>query len=110
MAFVSIGLLELVHSFNIRSEKSIFKISIFKNIYLIVALIIGSFLQTIVVIVPTFAKIFNVVPLNKTQWIIVAIISILPIVIMEGQKKINETRICNKIVTKQKQKCNENVI
>ena len=38
MAFVSLGLLELVHSFNIKSEESLFKTEIFENKYLI-----GSF-------------------------------------------------------------------
>ena len=49
-------------------------------------------MQTIVVVVPLFAKVFNVVPLNKIQWIIIIMISILPILIMEWQKKINETK------------------
>ena len=34
MAFVSLGMLELVHSFNIRSEESIFKVGPFQNKYL----------------------------------------------------------------------------
>ena len=92
MAFVSLGFLELVHSFNIRSEESIFKIGVFKNLYLIGALIVGILLQTVVVVVPIFAKIFNVVPLNNAQWIYTIIISILPILIMEAQKKINEIK------------------
>ena len=33
MAFVSLGLLELVHSFNIRTEESIFKVGLFQNKY-----------------------------------------------------------------------------
>ena len=90
MAFLSLGFLELIHSLNLRSEKSIFKIGIFKNIYLIGALLICAFLQSIVVLVPFIARIFDVVQLNKIQWIYVLIISILPIVIIEAQKKINE--------------------
>ncbi len=97
MAFVSLGFLELVHSFNIRSEKSIFKIGVFKNLYLIGALLVGVLLQTIVILIPSFAKIFNVVPLNKIQWLYTMIISILPIFIMEAQKKLNEIKYENKI-------------
>ena len=33
MAFVSLGLLELVHSFNIKSEESLFKVGILENKY-----------------------------------------------------------------------------
>lgn len=35
MAFVSLGMIEMVHSFNIRSEESIFKAGLFHNKYLV---------------------------------------------------------------------------
>ncbi len=92
MAFLSLGLLELVHSFNIRSEESIFKAGIFGNKYLIGALILGAILQIGVVCVPILADIFNLVPLNMTQWLYVFLISISPILIMEVQKKFNEIK------------------
>ena len=95
MAFVALGVLELVHSFNIKSEKSIFKVGILENKFLIGSFILGVLVQTIVVIIPTFANIFDLVPLNNTQWLIVGIISILPIPIMELQKKVNEMKIQN---------------
>ena len=103
MAFVSLGMLELVHSFNIKSEKSIFKTGIFENKFLIGSFILGVFIQTIVVIVPTFANIFSLVPLNKIQWLITLFISFMPIPIVELQKKINETKF-DKIIYKEKQK------
>lgn len=90
MAFISLGMLELVHSFNIRSEKSIFRVGIFKNIYLIGAFILGMILQLSVVAIPQIAKIFDVVPLNNIQWIYTILISVSPLFIMELQKKINE--------------------
>ena len=67
MAFIAIGLLELVHSFNIKSEQSIFKIGILENKFLIGSFILGILVQTIVVIIPTLAQIFKLVPLNQTQ-------------------------------------------
>lgn len=90
MAFLSLGLLELVHCFNIKSEESIFKVGLFKNKYLIGAFLLGTLLQVGVVLIPYISSIFKVVPLNYNQWIIVIIISILPIFIIEGQKKIND--------------------
>lgn len=90
MAFLSMGLLELVHSFNVKSEKSIFEKSIFENKYLVLSFIVGVLIQIIVVIVPYFANIFELTTLNLTQWIITAVISISPIVIIEMQKKLNE--------------------
>lgn len=92
MAFISLSMLELVHSFNVRSEESLFKAGLFKNKYLIGAFLIGTILQVGVVIIPKIADIFDVVPLNNKQWIYTAIISILPLAIVEIQKKINTIR------------------
>ncbi len=103
MAFISIGILELVHSFNIKSEESIFKVGITENKYLIGSFLLGIFVQITVVIVPMLASIFKLVPLNLEQWIITGIISVLPIPIMELQKKVNEFKfgkvVYNKTVT-----------
>lgn len=90
MAFVALGLLELIHSFNIKSEESIFKSGVFENKYLIFSFLGGGFLQIIVVIIPFFANIFNLVPLTKVQWIFTILISFLPLVIVEIQKNYNE--------------------
>ena len=103
MAFIAIGLLELVHSFNIKSEQSIFKIGILENKVLVGSFILGVFVQTIVVLVPSLANIFKLVTLNNTQWIITLIISILPIPIMELQKKINELKF-GEVIYSEKQK------
>lgn len=97
MAFVAIGMLELVHSFNIKSDESIFKVGIFENKYLIGAFVLGTILTVTVVMVPMFASIFKLVPLNATQWIYTLGISILPIIIMEAQKKLNEIKFGKRI-------------
>ena len=99
MAFVSLGMLELVHCFNIKTEGSIFKINIFDNKYLIGAFILGTLLQVGVVCIPNIAQIFKLVPLNAIQWIYTVVISISPIIIVELQKKINELRFGKIIYT-----------
>ena len=105
MAFVSMGMLELVHAFNIKSEDSIFKINMFENMYLIGAFILGTILQVGVVCIPSVANVFKLVPLNLTQWLYVAIISLMPIVIIELQKKLNEIKF-GKIVYGYKKRYN----
>ena len=90
MAFIAMGLLELVHSFNIKSEQSIFKTGILENKFLIGSFVLGFLVQTIVVLVPNLAQIFKLVPLNQIQWMITLGISILPIPIIELQKKTNQ--------------------
>lgn len=89
MAFVSLGLLELVHSFNVKTESSIFESGLLENKYLIGSFMLGTLLQIVVVIIPYFAKIFDLVPLNKIQWIYTIGISLLPIIIIELQKMLN---------------------
>lgn len=89
MAFLSIGFLELIHSFNVKNERSIFEAGLFENKYLVESLVLGIFVQAIVVVVPAFASVFEVVPLNLTQWIITVAISLLPVPIIELQKKLD---------------------
>ena len=93
MAFVSLGLLELIHSFNIKSDESIFKIGLFENKYLMGAFILGAILQVVVVVIPSVAEVFKLVPLTQIQWLYTFGISILPLVIMEIQKAFNKFEI-----------------
>ena len=89
MAFLTLGILELVHSFNIKSEESIFKIGIFENKYLIGALVLGVILQVIVVVVSPLAQVFSLVPLTGIQWLYTVLIAIAPIPIVVIQKAVN---------------------
>ncbi len=100
MAFLSLGLLELVHSFNIKSDESVFKVGFLENKYLFGAFLLGTLLQIGVVVIPPIADLFKLVPLNSIQWIITIGISILPLFIMEIQKKANEIKFGKVIYTK----------
>ena len=92
MAFISLGMLELIHSFNVKSEESIFKVGLFENKYLLGAFVLGTVLQLGILFVPTLAEIFKLTQLNATQWLITIAISIAPIIIVEIQKKFNELK------------------
>ena len=92
MAFVTLGMLELVHSFNVKSDNSIIKNRFFDNKYILISFLVGSILQIGVVIVPGIAGMFSCVSLNKEAWIYIIVISIMPIVIIELQKKLNEIK------------------
>ena len=89
MAFLSLGILELVHSFNIKSEESIFKTGLLENKYLVGAFLLGTILQVIVVLIRPLATIFEVVPLNGIQWLYTILISFAPLAIIELQKAVN---------------------
>ena len=65
---------------------------IFENKYLVGAFVLGTLMQTIVVIIPNFAEVFKLVPLNQMQWLYTLGISVFPIIISELQKKLNEIK------------------
>ena len=92
MTFLSLGILELIHSFNIKSGKSIFKSNILDNIYLIISFVLGTFMQVVITLIPSVARIFGVVTLDNKQLIIVVLVSIMPIIIVEIQKKFEELK------------------
>ncbi len=93
MAFISLGMLELIHSFNIKSEETIFTKKLFNNKYLIGAFILGTILQVGIVFVPVLADLFKLEKLNLVQWGITIIISVMPIIIMEIQKKFDKLKL-----------------
>ena len=63
-----------------------------QNKYLFLAFLGGAFLQTVVVVVPQLAGIFKLTNLSISQWIQTIGISLLPIVLMEIQKVVNQIR------------------
>ncbi len=89
MAFAVLSLSQLFHSFNMRSSHSLAEIGLFTNRKLVYSFLICSALQIIVITIPPLAAIFQVVPLTVRQWAIVLLLSIMPIVVVELQKKVN---------------------
>ena len=84
MAFVTLAVSQLFHSFNLRHEKkSIFAIGLTSNMYLVYSLIGGILIQLIVIYVPLLAAAFKVSPLSLLDWAIVVGISLSVIVLNE---------------------------
>lgn len=83
MAFATLGLIQLLHAFNVKSiHESIFKVGVFKNKTFNWALLISALLLTATIVVPGFNSLFRVTPLDLYQWVIVVAtaVSIIPIV------------------------------
>ena len=59
MAFISLSMLELVHSFNVRSEESLFKAGLFKNKYLIGAFFVFGISAILTVIMQFTNELFS---------------------------------------------------
>ncbi len=90
MAFLTLGLSELVHSLNVRSEDSIFSKKFFSNKFLLLSFLVGAFLQITVTTFEPLANIFETVTLNQTQWMYTLLLSLSPIFFIEIKKRLKE--------------------
>jgi len=86
MAFCVLSLSQLVHSFNMRSDHSVFSIGVFSNKKLVLACLFCAFLQISVVMFAPLAAIFKTAQLSLNQWLIVAGLSLVPLLVCEVQK------------------------
>ena len=89
MAFAVLSLSQVVHAFNLQSEKSIFEVGFLSNISLVLAFIACTILQVSVISIPFLSTIFKTVNLNFCQWLIVWLLSISPLVLVEIEKLSN---------------------
>ena len=86
MAFCVLSLSQLVHSFNMRSEHSVLKLGLLSNWKLVVACGFCAFLMVSVVLFPPLSSLFQTTALTAFQWLIVAALSLCPLVVVEGEK------------------------
>ena len=86
MAFCVLSLSQLVHSFNMRSEHSVFRLGIFSNRKLVAACGLCAFLMVSVVLFPPLATLFKTTALTGFQWLLVAALSLCPLLVVEGEK------------------------
>ena len=93
MAFVTLSLAQLMHTFNVRSvDKSIFQVGLFTNKYLIGANLLSIFLIAVIILVPPLREIFKLT-LLKTDYLLEVIgLSLVPIILVEIRKLITRTR------------------
>lgn len=86
MAFAVLSLSQLIHSFNMRSEHSLFSIHPFENRWLVGAFVVGTLLQVGVIMVQPLATVFKVAPLGLREWFVVAALAFMPLPIVELEK------------------------
>jgi len=87
VAFSVLALLQMAHVLNCRSmDKSIFKIGLFSNLYLVLAILSTLALQVAVVYVPFFQYAFNTVALSGADWLYISGIALTPIFFVELRK------------------------
>ncbi|HEX3039438.1 MAG TPA: calcium-translocating P-type ATPase, PMCA-type [Caproiciproducens sp.] len=86
MAFAVLSLSQIVHTFNMRSPHSIFKAGIASNPKLVLAAIICTALQSVVIVFQPLAAVFKTSVLNPIQWLTVIAISLVPLLVVELEK------------------------
>lgn len=86
MGFAVLSLSQLVHSFNMRSEHSVLKLGIFSNKKLAAACAVCAALMVSVILFPPLSNLFKTAALTGFQWLIVLLLSLFPLVAVEGEK------------------------
>lgn len=86
MAFCVLSLSQLVHSLNMRSEHSVLKLGLLSNRKLVAACGFCAFLMVSVVLFPPLSALFQTTALTALQWLVVAALSLCPLLVVEGEK------------------------
>lgn len=88
MAFLTLSMVEICHSLNMRSRRgSIFKLNS-HNVFLYGAMLVSLLLTTVVIEVPFIAKAFQFTPIDFSEYLIAIGLAVLIIPIMEIVKAI----------------------
>lgn len=89
MAFATLGLIQLVHAFNVKSVyQSIFTVGAFRNRTFNWAIPVAFLLLMVTIVVPGFNQLFHVSHLSVGQWTAVIISSLMMLVLTEIVKAI----------------------
>ena len=85
LAFMVLALSQIVQSFNMRSEHSLFKIGVFSNIKLNIAALVAVFLMAAVMFTP-LSTAFGLIMLSAELYLIGLGLILVPLVVMEISK------------------------
>ncbi|WP_071130888.1 cation-translocating P-type ATPase [Enterococcus timonensis] len=86
MAFLVLSYSSILQVFNVRSEKSIFKVNLLSNKKLVQMALLSIAITTVIAFVPVFQNMFELTSLSLNHWLVVLGLSIIPTIIYEGIK------------------------
>ncbi|MDD6174954.1 MAG: calcium-translocating P-type ATPase, PMCA-type [Firmicutes bacterium] len=92
MTFAVLSISQLVHAFSMRSEESLFTIGVFSNRKMVAAFFVCMLMQVTVITIPPLAAIFKTVPLSAFQWLLVSLLSSVPLAAVELEKALMHRR------------------
>jgi Ca2+-transporting ATPase len=86
MSFATLAFAQLFQALNARSSESLFKVGLFSNKYMVMAIAGSLSLQLLVMLVPFLQGVFEVTPLDLAHWEIVSGLALVPVIVGEIQK------------------------
>ncbi|MDD2497829.1 MAG: HAD-IC family P-type ATPase, partial [Desulfitobacteriaceae bacterium] len=94
MAFLTMALSQLIHSFNARSfDVSLFRLGIGTNRTLVYAFLLSIVLLSVIVFVPFLRGIFETALLQTGDWGVVLGLSLIPLIVVEISKTFKRNRL-----------------
>ncbi|NLA58400.1 MAG: calcium-translocating P-type ATPase, SERCA-type [Firmicutes bacterium] len=91
MSFATLAFAQLFQALNARSSESLFKVGLFSNKYMVMAIAGSISLQLLVMLVPFLQGVFEVNPLDLAHWEIVIGLALVPVIVGEIQKLVVKT-------------------
>lgn len=88
MAFATLTLARLFHSFNCRGNSSIFKLGLMSNVYSILAFLVGTLLLVLVLFVPFLQSWFAVETITQAQFGMIWVLAFIPTFIIQLIKSV----------------------
>lgn len=84
MAFATLGLIQLVHAYNVKSVyQSVFKVGLFKNKLFNWSIPLALIIMMATIIIPGFNQFFHVSHLSVSQWVVVIVGSFSMLILVE---------------------------
>ena len=90
MEFAVLSLSQVVHTFNMRSDRSVFRQHLAKNPQMVYSAVACVFLQAAVIVVRPLGEIFKTAALTGLQWLVVAALSLVPLAVVELEKAVRK--------------------
>lgn len=86
VAFLVLAYSSILHVFNVRSERSIFHVKLSSNKSLFEMAVLALLLTTTIALLPVTQNLFSLVPISINHWLLVGLLSIVPIFVNEMLK------------------------
>ena len=88
MGFAVLSLSQVVHTFNMRSERSLFDRGLAPNRKLVPAALVCAAMQAAVIVIRPLGEVFRTCTLSAAQWLAVSAFSLVPLAVVELEKAV----------------------